>query len=50
MKTANLSSPMNPDTLNDTVIGIDALAFAGQATALDSERGETSRRDRPPGF
>lgn len=50
MKTANLTSPMNPDTLNDTVIGIDVLALAGRATARDSERDETSRRDRPPGL
>ncbi|WP_286191269.1 hypothetical protein [Comamonas sp. JC664] len=40
MKTANLTSPMNPDTLNDTVIGIDALARAGRAAALDFERGD----------
>ncbi|WP_157757427.1 hypothetical protein [Corallococcus macrosporus] len=49
MKTANLTSPMNPDTLNDTVIGIDALALAGLTTARDSERGETSPWDCPPG-
>ncbi|MFP2926760.1 hypothetical protein ACLESO_16485 [Pyxidicoccus sp. 3LG] len=33
MKTANLTSPMNPENLNDTVIGIDALAPAALATA-----------------
>lgn len=26
MQTTNLASPMNPDTLNDTVIGIGVLA------------------------
>lgn len=35
MNTVNLTSPMNPENLNDTVIGIDALALAGLFTALD---------------
>ncbi|WP_338871825.1 hypothetical protein [Myxococcus stipitatus] len=33
MTTANLTSPMNPENLNDTVSGIDALALAGLLTA-----------------
>ncbi|NMO17647.1 hypothetical protein HPC49_15165 [Pyxidicoccus fallax] len=50
MNTANLTSPMNPETLNDTVIGIDALALAGLTTALDSAlRGERAG-DSPPGL
>ncbi|MFY2556250.1 hypothetical protein ACN469_01295 [Corallococcus terminator] len=34
MTTANLTSPMNPEILNDTVSGIDALAPDALATAL----------------
>jgi hypothetical protein len=41
MNTANLTSPMNPEHLNDTVIGIDVLALAELRTALDA---------RPPGL
>ena len=50
MNTANLTSPMNPENLNDTVIGIDALALRRLATALDAAtRGEVAG-DSPPGL
>jgi hypothetical protein len=50
MNTANLMSPMNPENLNDTVIGIDALALRRLATALDAAtRGEVAG-DSPPGL
>ncbi len=45
MNLANLTSPMNPEHLNDTVIGIDALAPACLATAPEPAAG-----GEPPGL
>ncbi|MCP3136511.1 hypothetical protein [Pyxidicoccus xibeiensis] len=50
MKTTNLTSPMNPEHLNDTVIGIDALALGALATALDAALLGGSAGDSPPGL
>ncbi|WP_164000957.1 hypothetical protein [Pyxidicoccus caerfyrddinensis] len=50
MNTANLTSPMNPEYLNDTVIGIDALALARLFTALDAAMLGDIAGDSPPGF
>ncbi|NTX05466.1 hypothetical protein HUA74_28280 [Myxococcus sp. CA051A] len=49
MTTANLTSPMNPEILNDTVSGIDALAPAGLATALAPALLGDTAGGRPPG-
>ncbi|WP_342378109.1 hypothetical protein NVS55_02040 [Myxococcus stipitatus] len=50
MTTANLTSPMNPENLNDTVRGIDALALAGLLTALDPALlGDAPVGGLPPG-
>ncbi|NVJ20667.1 MULTISPECIES: hypothetical protein [Myxococcus] len=49
MTTTNLTSPMNPEILNDTVSGIDALAPVALATALaPAPLGDTDG-GRPPG-
>ncbi|MCY1017633.1 hypothetical protein [Pyxidicoccus sp. MSG2] len=50
MNTANLTSPMNPEHLNDTVIGIDALALARLFTALDAAMLGDIAGDSPPGL
>jgi len=47
MNTANLTSPMNPEHLNDTVIGIDALALAELSTALDAHPSPAPDLPRP---
>ncbi|MBZ4420794.1 hypothetical protein [Myxococcus sp. RHSTA-1-4] len=49
MTLANLTSPMNPEHLNDTVIGIDALAPAGLATALEPALLGPAAGGEPPG-
>lgn len=43
-------SPMNPEHLNDTDTGIDALMREGLATALNLLSGHALLRDRPPGL
>ncbi|GEN07704.1 hypothetical protein OWM54_18970 [Myxococcus sp. MISCRS1] len=49
MTTANLTSPMNPEILNDTVSGIDALAPAALRPApLPALLGDAAG-GRPPG-
>jgi hypothetical protein len=50
MTTANLTSPMNPEHLNDSVIGIDALALAGLFTARDAAMLGRIAGDSPPGL
>ncbi len=50
MTLANLTSPMNPEHLNDTVIGIDVLAFRRRVTALELAILGDTAGDSPPGL
>lgn len=50
MNTTNLTSPMNPEILNDTVIGIDALALRRLATAREAATLGVVAGDSPPGL
>ncbi|HZI13911.1 MAG TPA: hypothetical protein VE153_26290 [Myxococcus sp.] len=50
MNLANLTSPMNPEHLNDTVIGIDALATRRLVTARELALLGDIAGDSPPGL
>jgi hypothetical protein len=50
MNLANLTSPMNPEHLNDTVIGIDALATRRLVTARELALLGDTAGDSPPGL
>jgi hypothetical protein len=50
MNLANLTSPMNPEYLNDTVIGIDALALRRRVAARELALLGGIAGDSPPGL
>jgi hypothetical protein len=50
MNTANLTSPMNSEHLNDTVTGIDALALRRLDTAREAAMLGGIAGDSPPGL
>jgi hypothetical protein len=48
--TMNLTSPMNPEHLNDTVIGIDVLALRRRVAARELALLGGTAGDSPPGL